>query len=106
MAPELLAGGVPSPASDVYALGVTLFQLLAGRLPFLEGNLGELLRQVATTPAPDLHALRPTVPAAVAACVGRMLSKWPADRPASAAQIADELHALAETVSPASSKGP
>ncbi|MBE0550066.1 MAG: serine/threonine protein kinase, partial [Rubrivivax sp.] len=48
MAPEQLAGGVPTPASDFYALGATLFQLLAGRLPHEAQALGELLRRVAS----------------------------------------------------------
>ena len=59
MAPEQLAGSVPTPASDLYALGVTLFQLLAGRLPHEADTLGELLRRVASEPAPDLRTLRP-----------------------------------------------
>ena len=106
MAPELLAGAPPSPASDIYALGVTLFQLLAGRLPFVDGNLGELLRQVATQPPPDLHALRPEIPPAVAACVARMLAKMPAERPAGAERLAAELRALGEMLAAAKGGAP
>jgi len=94
MAPELLAGAPPSPASDVYALGATLFQLFAGRLPFVETNLGELLRQVATLPAPDLKALRPDVPHPAAALVSWMLAKAPSERPPTADRVADEIHTL------------
>jgi serine/threonine protein kinase len=98
MAPELLAGAAPSPSSDLYALGVTLFQLLAGRLPFAEGNLGELLRQVAMQPAPDLHRLRPSVPEPVGACIAQLLAKAPQERGADADRLADALASLRATL--------
>lgn len=93
MAPEQLAGSVPTPASDCYALGVTLFQLLAGRLPHEAHALGELLRRVASEPAPDLRTLQPGVPAALAALVARLLAKSPADRPASGEELVQALRA-------------
>jgi len=83
MAPEQLAGSVPTPASDVYALGVTLFQRLAGGLPHEGDTLGELLRRVANEPAPDLRMLQPDVPAALAVLVARLLATRARDRPAS-----------------------
>lgn len=99
MAPELLAGAAPSPASDLYALGVSLFELVTARLPFHSSKLGELLRQVAQAPAPALHSLRPDLPAdwALAAdrLLARLLAKRAADRPATAAEVAPQLHALA-----------
>ena len=54
MAPEQLAGGAVGPAADVYGLGASLFELLAGRRPHEHDSLGALLRAVATEPAPDL----------------------------------------------------
>jgi len=81
MAPEQLAGSVPTPASDFYALGVTLFQLLAGRLPHEAETLGELLRRVSSQPAPDLRTLRPDLPAPLAGLVSRLLDADPACRP-------------------------
>lgn len=98
MAPELLAGQAPSPASDLYALGVMLFQLLAARLPFEASGLGELLRAVATTPAPDLPPLVPpphdaSLPA-LAELVRALLAKAPAQRPPSASAVAAALRAL------------
>jgi eukaryotic-like serine/threonine-protein kinase len=100
MAPEQLAGGPATPAGDLYALGVVLFQLLAGRLPHDEASLGELLRQVASVPAPDLRRIRPTLPAAVAAAVAALLAKRPADRPADAAVAAAQLLALRDALQP------
>lgn len=94
MAPEQLAGAVPTAQSDLHALGAMLFQLLAGRLPFEGASMGDLLRRVAREPAPDLRLLRPDLPPAVAALVARLLAKKPADRPADAAAVAAELHTM------------
>ena len=62
MAPEQLAGLPVSPASDAYALGVVLFEMLTARRPHGGANLGELLREVADAPAADLASLRPDLP--------------------------------------------
>jgi serine/threonine protein kinase len=100
MAPELLAGARPSVSTDLYALGVTLYELLAGRLPFgsgTGGGLGDLLRQVAREPAPDLGLLRPDVAAALPGLprlVASLLAKDRADRPLQAADVATQLQAL------------
>lgn len=90
-APEQLAGLNLTPAVDVWGLGVLLFELLAGRLPFESGSLGQLLRQVAQAPAPDLLQLRPDLPAGLARVVAWTLRKNPFDRPASAEQLATAL---------------
>jgi eukaryotic-like serine/threonine-protein kinase len=94
MAPELLAGAPPSPASDLYALGATLYELLTGHRPFEADGLGELLRRVAYEPAPDLRSRRPDLPAALAALLEALLAKRAEQRPAGAAAVADALQAL------------
>ncbi len=94
MAPEQLAGNAPTPATDLYALGVMLFQLLSGRLPHEASSMGELLRDVASTPAPDLRTLVPTVSAATAELVARLLAKQPSQRPASCELLVAELQAV------------
>jgi serine/threonine-protein kinase len=104
MAPEQLAGGVPTPRSDFYALGAMLFQLLTGRLPNEGNSMGELLRQVASEPAPDLRQLRPELPAEVAALVARLLAKRPAERPADGDALAREIGAAARTLPLAGAK--
>lgn len=96
LAPEQLAGAAPTPAGDLYALGVTLFQLLAGRLPHEGGSMGELLRQVALEPAPDLRALRPQTDAALAGLLARLLAKRPDDRPAAARDVSRQLDTIAD----------
>ncbi len=91
MAPEQLAGATVGSAADVYGLGVSLYELLAGRRPHEADNLGALLRAVATEPALDLAQLRPDLDAALAAVVMQALAKDPAARPANAQQLADRL---------------
>jgi eukaryotic-like serine/threonine-protein kinase len=95
MAPEQLAGGIPTPRSDLYALGTMLFELLAGRLPHEATSMGELLRSVAVEPAPDLQLLCPALPPALPALVARMLAKQPAERPADAEEVDAALGAIA-----------
>ncbi|HOW49712.1 MAG TPA: serine/threonine-protein kinase [Rubrivivax sp.] len=94
MAPEQLAGAPADARSDLYALGVLLYELLGGRRPHEHASLGELLRQVAQQPAPDLRTLRPGLDDAAAELVARCLHKQPSSRPADAAALADALQVL------------
>ncbi len=94
LAPEQLAGAAPQPRTDLYALGVTLFELLSGQLPFAAASMGELLRDVAQVPAPDVRSLAPQVSAGLAAVVAELLRKAAADRPASADRVAQRLAEL------------
>ena len=94
MAPEQLAGAGADARSDLYALGVLLFQLLTGRLPHEQSSLGELLRAVASEPAPDVRTLRPALAPDLAELVARTLHKQPAGRPADALALAQALSAL------------
>jgi serine/threonine-protein kinase len=94
MAPEQLAGSLPDARSDLYALGVTLFQLLTGRLPHDAPTLGELLRRAASEPAPDLRTLRPELPASLAALLASLLERQHRARAADAEAVADRLHAI------------
>ena len=94
MAPEQLAGALPSPATDLYALGVLLFELLIGRLPHQGQSMGELLRRVANEPAPDLQTLRPDLPVKLAQLVATLLAKTPAGRPRDGDSVALQLRLL------------
>jgi serine/threonine protein kinase len=106
MAPEQLAGAGADARSDLYSLGVLLFQLLTGQLPHEHASLGELLRQVAREPAPDVRTLRPELSAAAAAVTARALQKQPALRPAGANHLADALARARATLANAPSIDP
>jgi len=98
LAPEA-AGLLPSRAdarSDLYALGVVLFESLAGRPVFSAATVTDLLRHHLSTPAPELRSLGIAVPRAVDDVIQRLLRKDPAERYQSAAALAadlDDLHA-------------
>jgi serine/threonine-protein kinase len=98
MAPEQLAGGAIGPAADVYGLGATLFELLAGRRPHQADSLGELLRAVARDPAPQLAEIRPELDPVLCDTVMAMLAKDVARRPNDAAAVAKQLWAVAGAV--------
>jgi tRNA A-37 threonylcarbamoyl transferase component Bud32 len=80
--------------SDLYSLGCTLFHLLVGVPPFGDANHPTIRRKHEahlTEPAPDLCALRPDVPAELAAVLRRLLNKRPEDRFATPAEVATAL---------------
>jgi serine/threonine-protein kinase len=95
MAPELLAGDAASPASDAYALGVMLFELLTGRRPHEADTLGALLKATATERPADLRTLRPDLPAPALAAVEQLLARRPEDRPTDLGAWASQVAALA-----------
>jgi serine/threonine protein kinase len=89
IAPEQVGGMELDARADLYGLGGVLFFLLTGRGPFAhcKGRAARLAAHVQET-APDVRALRPETPAPVANLVARLLARDPADRPASAAEVA------------------
>jgi serine/threonine protein kinase len=84
LSPEVALGEAATPRSDLYAVGVLLFEMLDGRLPFLADNVNLMVTLHAYQPAP---ALGPHVPAAVARVVARALAKRPEQRPRSAGEL-------------------
>jgi serine/threonine-protein kinase len=76
MAPEQIRGNIPADArTDVYALGVVLYQMLAGRRPFDGQIYSALMIEIATTDPPRLSSIQPHVPPALEAIVHRALAR-------------------------------
>lgn len=94
MSPEQLTGDADGVSTDVYALGVLLFELAAGRRPFVKERPEALMFEIFGSAAPALRSLRTDVPAALEQLVADCLAKEPALRPASAAVIRDALRAM------------
>jgi eukaryotic-like serine/threonine-protein kinase len=96
VSPEQAVGLLATPASDLYALGCVLYELLVGHPPFTDDGDGPeavLRRHVEDEPQPP-GRLRPGIPAELEHAVLRMLAKNPADRPAGADRIAEVLQAI------------
>jgi eukaryotic-like serine/threonine-protein kinase len=91
MSPEQLEGRTVTGHSDLFSLGVSLFQLLTGQLPFTADSMTGLMQQIAEAPHPPLRAFRPDLPACVEGVIDRALAKNPDARYDSGAQMAAAL---------------
>jgi serine/threonine protein kinase len=95
MAPEqCVPGSTVTPAADVYALGMTLFQLLTGRIAYDAESTAELIYAHQNREPLELRELVPDVSAGVAELVRRALIKAPEDRPQDAAVFLEQIEAL------------
>ena len=91
MSPEQLEGRIVTGHSDLFSLGVTLFQLLTGQLPFRAETMTGLMQQIAEVPHPPLKAIRPDLPDCVQHVIDRALAKVPDARFETGAQMAAAL---------------
>jgi len=93
IAPEIILDEQPSPASDLYAAGVVMYEALTGHLPFTGKSAAECIRRCLSTPVPPFAA-QLDVPAPLEAIVARLLDKDPAQRFESARAAARALGTL------------
>jgi serine/threonine protein kinase len=100
MAPEQVEGKDVTPRADLFALGATLYELLAGRPAFAGETIGAVFASILVKEPPPLEELRDDVPAPFAELIRRLLAKNPAERPASAEDVSMALDRLAEVVLP------
>ncbi len=94
MSPEQLAGKKVDGRSDLYALGVMLFQMLAGVLPFRGDSMAELMYKIANQTAPDIRIVRPELSEKLANIVALSLSKRSETRYQNGDQFATDLRAV------------
>jgi serine/threonine-protein kinase len=109
--PEQAAGESPSPASDVYSLGVVMYEMLAGRLPFVAATQPALAMMHLREEPPNIALFNPAIPEALAIIVHKVLAKEPSARYRTADQLGrilisyrehgDELTGALETNTPA-----
>ncbi len=103
LSPEQCRGKKATAASDLYALGVTLFEALAGALPFT-GSATAVIVAHANKTAPLLRERAPDAPESLEALVARLLAKDPAERPPTADALKSELEAIVAALPPAASE--
>ena len=95
MAPERVTSIDTGPAADLYALGVILFEMVTGRLPFGGTDVTAFLVAHLREPPPRPSSIVPTVPRRLEELILKLLEKRPEDRPGVAHQVDKELTALA-----------
>ncbi|MBL8337804.1 MAG: CHASE2 domain-containing protein [Rhodoferax sp.] len=94
MSPEQLAGKKVDGRSDLYSLGVMLFQMLTGVLPFRGESMAELMFKIANEEAPDIRIIRKELPESLANLVALSVSKRPETRYQDGDQFAADLRAV------------
>jgi len=91
MSPEQLAGKKVDGKSDLFSLGVMMFQFMTGRLPFTGDSMATLMYKIANEAHPKPDSIRPELPRCVSVIINRALAKDPEKRYQSGAQMASDL---------------
>ncbi|MDO9236927.1 MAG: serine/threonine-protein kinase [Aquabacterium sp.] len=98
MSPEQLSGQTIDGRADLYSLGVALFQLLTGQLPYRNDSMAALMRAISRETAPNVCAIRADLPEALGDIVALCLQKHPSTRYANGQQLAEDLRAVAQSL--------
>ncbi len=95
--PEQAAGEAPTPASDVYSIGVMMYEMLTGQLPFHADTQAALALKHIQEPPPHVSEVNPAVPVQIDLVVDKVLSKEPEGRYRTAGQLARILTSYRDT---------
>lgn len=107
MSPEQAQALKVDGRSDLYSLGILMFEMLTGKLPFSAGNSIAILMKHVNDEPPTPSSVLPTLPSlpGLENLIGRLMAKNPDDRPATALEVLRELRRLLETLARMSGKG-
>jgi serine/threonine protein kinase len=94
MSPEQVKGEPLDPRSDIFSLGVMLFEMVTGEVPFRRPTPVETMQAIAFAETPSMNLIRPSLPAAVRRIVSRCLQKRPQDRYPDAGALVEDLRVL------------
>jgi serine/threonine-protein kinase len=106
MSPEQLEGRPLDGRSDQFALGVSLYQLLCGQLPFRAESMPRLMQKIATESHASVRLVRPELPKCIEPIIDRALAKSADDRYASCGELATALRECAASMAPARAPEP
>jgi len=98
MSPEQITGKPIDQRTDIFSLGVMLYEMLAGQVPFNGENINTIMYQILNAAPPPLNTLNPAVPDALNLIVAKALAKSPDDRYRNAREFADALRACRNAV--------
>jgi serine/threonine-protein kinase len=101
MSPEQIAGGQVDSRSDIFSLGVVLYEMLTGAKPFAGEDVTQLLFSIANMAAKPPRHLQPSLPPVIDYIIARALKKNPEERYQSAAELASDLRSCAAEVAEA-----
>lgn len=98
LAPEVTGGDMPNPGSDTYAVGIILFELLTGRLPYYGETTSSIASQHATLPTPSVRDVNGSVPPVLDEIIRKAMSKDPRARYQNAGELLSDLRLLQDAL--------
>lgn len=98
MSPEQLAGNKISGQSDLFSLGVSLYQMVCGKLPFEGDSMAQLMFRIANEPHSDILSIQPSLPPCVAVIINKALAKKVEDRYQTGQEMAEAIRQCAATL--------